>query len=755
MGKYIIIAVAAVAIVCFVLIISKGKKKGGSKKEYLEYLRGYCNRLPSDVSSIPDDLEKLSVILRDYGLMYRMFSFDFHGDLSACSSITRLPQDLKNYFTAAKHFADIYEERAEIERVYYPLHIADCYEKGIGTEVNKDRRDYYKAKEIKNFLSYDLTKAYPKGISDKLRMFKDISEEFIKNKYLRPETGNCCEALVRSIREADDRFKTFLLCLLKELIALEGIGIGRAVSDEEAKELNEKAAEEFDLYAIFRKDYRKNSAFSLNHPIIGTIFDPQSKSDRRNDNEKKLSENKKKELVAECTSVNLSDAKKTVMDEIEAYRRPFVDKIRKERMEKEAQEKSGILYREGMKLYSAALTDEEVKLGKEKLKKAAELGSRLAKEAVINIEAEEGEPNAQCLMGELYLYGGEGKKKDKESAFMWFAKSARQKHPKATFYLGQYAQNGWNGPEDPEQAKLLYTRAAEFGDPGGMLYAANMYLENGDSAKAGEYFEKAAYCKIRDDRDRSYASAAAKSLVTLMLPENGRPDGNTRKTFLHAMQYIRLNIEELTKNHVPEGKPNEETVKIASNGDVNAIEKFKMLLGDKNPAIRRALDIELISYIEPDAYSKNDKDIYRRLYELYSPDPRTGSIARNYAYDAIRLGDSKMMVKVWFDSYSLFSESERKRYLYEAANLGNQTAQTEVEYMERMREAEEEKLRMKRERAEREAAELKRNKREWIERDISLMFGGSGYTMEEMMYAGKISYNDYVIYDSVIDKLIK
>lgn len=56
------------------------------------------------------------------------------------------------------------------------------------------------------------------------------------------------------------------------------------------------------------------------------------------------------------------------------------------------------------------------------------------------------------------------------------------------------------------------------------------------------------------------------------------------------------------------------------------------------------------------------------------------------------------------------------------------------------------------ERAKKGAAQLRQSRRESVECDLDMMFGGRGYTMEEKFYADKISCSDYALYESVANR---
>ena len=110
--------------------------------------------------------------------------------------------------------------------------------------------------------------------------------------------------------------------------------------------------------------------------------------------------------------------------------------------------------------------------------------------------AKHDDPQAQCLLGMLHLYGGDGVSKDHHEAVKWFRKAAEQGYAPAQFRLGLcYAQN-IGVSKDMAEAVKWFRKAAEQGyHPAqyslGVCYAQGIVVSK-DMAEAIKWYRKAA-----------------------------------------------------------------------------------------------------------------------------------------------------------------------------------------------------------------------------------------------------------------------
>src|SRR5437867_944308 len=89
-------------------------------------------------------------------------------------------------------------------------------------------------------------------------------------------------------------------------------------------------------------------------------------------------------------------------------------------------------------------------------------------------KAEQGDPNAQNLLGEVYL-NGRGARPDSKAAAEWFTKSAMQNHAPAQVNLGMLYEAGQGVPVDYPRAAEWYRKAAEQGNATAQYSLAVMY----------------------------------------------------------------------------------------------------------------------------------------------------------------------------------------------------------------------------------------------------------------------------------------
>ncbi len=119
------------------------------------------------------------------------------------------------------------------------------------------------------------------------------------------------------------------------------------------------------------------------------------------------------------------------------------------------------------------------------------LGSPKEAAGYFRSAAEAGDPEAQSLLGRMYL-DGEGVEQSDKKAFKWISLAAEQDEPYALDYLGYMYYEGKGTEQSFEKALDCFVRSAEEGNPDGAFNAASMYLQGEgtekDLAKAEEYF---------------------------------------------------------------------------------------------------------------------------------------------------------------------------------------------------------------------------------------------------------------------------
>ena len=123
------------------------------------------------------------------------------------------------------------------------------------------------------------------------------------------------------------------------------------------------------------------------------------------------------------------------------------------------------------------------------------LGSPKEAAGYFRSAAEAGDPEAQSLLGRMYL-DGEGVEQSDKKAFKWISLAAEQNEPYALDYLGYMYYEGRGTEKSFEKALDCFVRSAEEGNPEGAFNAGSMYVQGEgaekDLPKAEEYFHIAA-----------------------------------------------------------------------------------------------------------------------------------------------------------------------------------------------------------------------------------------------------------------------
>jgi TPR repeat protein len=74
--------------------------------------------------------------------------------------------------------------------------------------------------------------------------------------------------------------------------------------------------------------------------------------------------------------------------------------------------------------------------------------------------ADQGNVEAQCMLGRMYEFGGHGVRKDHAQALKWFRKAAEQGDPGGQYDMGMVFTAGHGVPQDYVQAYMWFNLAA-------------------------------------------------------------------------------------------------------------------------------------------------------------------------------------------------------------------------------------------------------------------------------------------------------
>lgn len=167
--------------------------------------------------------------------------------------------------------------------------------------------------------------------------------------------------------------------------------------------------------------------------------------------------------------------------------------------------------------------------------------------------AKEGQADAQTQLGEIYLWGKQGMKKDHAKAKEWFHKAAKQGSANAQYFMGSLYNQGWGVKKDPSKAAAWTEKAANGGHVEAQFYLGEMYFHatgvEENHEKAFEWYEKSAkqgdapaqsnvgrMLYFGDGVEKDYAEAFK---WTKESAENVPPDGYLQSFEILAMLYER------------------------------------------------------------------------------------------------------------------------------------------------------------------------------------------------------------------------
>ena len=112
-------------------------------------------------------------------------------------------------------------------------------------------------------------------------------------------------------------------------------------------------------------------------------------------------------------------------------------------------------------------------------------------EAMKRIDANPGDGPAMTLIGELYK-DGLGVNRDAVEAAHWFRLAADRGDRQATFALGLAYLEGTGVAKDRAMAQSLFEKAAAQGHAGALYNLGVMAIDDGDFARAADYFRRSA-----------------------------------------------------------------------------------------------------------------------------------------------------------------------------------------------------------------------------------------------------------------------
>jgi len=104
-------------------------------------------------------------------------------------------------------------------------------------------------------------------------------------------------------------------------------------------------------------------------------------------------------------------------------------------------------------------------------------------------QATNGNPHAQCAMGDYYA--NEGEAFNPQNAFKWYEKAAQQDHAKAQGFTASFCLSGLGTKKDNQRAEYWAKKSAQQNSPTGMQALAHCYIRKDDYASAIFWLERA------------------------------------------------------------------------------------------------------------------------------------------------------------------------------------------------------------------------------------------------------------------------
>ena len=160
--------------------------------------------------------------------------------------------------------------------------------------------------------------------------------------------------------------------------------------------------------------------------------------------------------------------------------------------------------------------------------------------ADLRASAEAGDPEAQFILGGLYLTGV-GVPPDAAEAVAWYRRAAEQGHARAQYNLGAMYAEGRGVPQDAAEVVAWYRRAAEQGDATAQSNLGAMYAEGRgvpqDAAEAHMWLTIAASRSTGAEREQIVTARAA--VAVRMTPTDVREAERRAQAWHAAHQGMR------------------------------------------------------------------------------------------------------------------------------------------------------------------------------------------------------------------------
>ena len=385
--------------------------------------------------------------------------------------------------------------------------------------------------------------------------------------------------------------------------------------------------------------------------------------------------------------------------------------------------------------------------------------------------AESGDATAMAELALNRFYGRNGETVDTEKAFVLFAKAEKAGSGTAAFYLGEYYSKGIGHIiKDEKQGEEYYRKAVEANSVPALALWAEKQMKSGNREYGADLYKKV-LVHADKNTDVMFIKKAISALIGYY--KRNDVDENTLAMYALALDYARLDApivkeanllalvtetEKGTYNaldslveyytYYSRGRAAMGTIKgsdIYENDQTRAMEMRHIASAFRNMKIARLIQL---AYESPEKYLEDLADAYLENGNYTK--------AKEFADLGIKMGLPDVMYFVYHNAKKLdYDEADAMYYLNKSARMGNKRAIGALEYLGMM--AESDRQRAEWVRANKPKAKTREDyafELEMLERDIDMMIGGSGHSLEEKALMGKLSFTDASLIRHYKNKLI-
>lgn len=396
---------------------------------------------------------------------------------------------------------------------------------------------------------------------------------------------------------------------------------------------------------------------------------------------------------------------------------------------------------------------------------AANEGHPTARLEMLELLVEANDSDAQALLAIDLFEGTNNIKKDGKRAIELFRQAARGGSGIACYYLSKAYENGNYVLQDRQRAISLLKESAKLKYAQGMSDLADNEKQNGNKEDALSLYKEILLLEETNENIRGIKHAIAQ-IVNTLIPSKGAHfdvDANTLGLCSLVFDYVRLDSSIVTSHNL------NEMLEKAQNLDTSSINHLSIYyeIESRGPMAMgtipgskiwqedrtRAYDMQIIhqsfELINIALHIiKLSKGETNSIYDLAVSYFNGGNYAKAKAYTdlGIKLEIPSVLGyinKVW-DKLD-YDEWFAKKCLEKAAKLGSKTAKLDIEYNQMLENSEHERKEYVQKvlKDEEEAREtLKRIGFDLLERDIDIMFGGSGHNIDEKALLGELSFTE-------------